>query len=161
MLVMAGFLISRLFYLQVVQAGYWNLLADDQHQLNESLLPTRGEILVHDTTATTGTYPLATNRTMHLLYAIPKQITNAAEVTQALLPLVTLDQQTLLTRLSRPNDLYEPLQHNLTDEQMEAIKNLKLAGLDFIDERVRYYPEKNVGSQVLGFVGYDGDKKVG
>lgn len=151
----------RLFTLQVLQHGFYAALAADSHQLNQQLLPTRGQILVKDPQSTTGVYPMAANKTLHLLYAIPKQVKDPIAAAQALVPLTTLTQDELLTRLNKPNDLYEPLQHSLTDEQRDAIVALKLEGLAFSDEPTRYYPEKNLGSHLLGFLGYSNDEKVG
>lgn len=151
----------RLFTLQVVQHGFYAALAQDQHELSQQLQPTRGEILVHDPQAATGTYPLAANKTLHLLYAIPKQITNPAEAAKTLAPVVDVDEETLFNRLNKPNDLYEPVKHELSDAKQAEIVALKIPGLYFADESTRYYPEKNIGANVLGFIGYDDDKKVG
>lgn len=160
-MVFAALLGLRLFTLQVLQHGFYAALAADAHQLNEQLLPTRGQILVHDAESATGTYPLAANRTLHLLYAVPKQVTNPAATADALLPLVNVTKDELLKRLDKPNDLYEPIQHYLTDDQQAAIAALKLPGIAFSDEQTRYYPEKNLGAHLLGFVGYNGDVKAG
>lgn len=157
----AAVLLLRLLTLQVLQHGFYVALADDQHQLSQELQPHRGQIFVQDAQSQTGTYPLATNKTLHLLYAVPKQVTQPAVVAHQLAPLLTTPEDQLLQRLSKSNDLYEPLQHNMTDEQQKAIADLKITGLYFQDETVRYYPEQNIGSQVLGFVGYSGDTKKG
>lgn len=158
---LAVVIVGRVGWLQVAHGAYYRLLAEDQHQLSAQLEPTRGQILVHDSSSPNGTYPLAANKTLHLLYAIPKQITDPVAAASAVKPFVTLDDTTLLARLSRPNDLYEPIQHGLSDEQMKSIQDLKITGLDFIDETERYYPEKNIGAHVIGFVGFDKDTKVG
>jgi len=160
-MIFAVLLTGRLFWLQVVKAGYYKLLAADQHELSAQLDPVRGEILVHDRTSSNGTYPLAANRTLHLMYAIPKQVTDPVVTAAALQSVYELDEATLLKRLSKANDLYEPLAHGLTDEQKAAVEALNLEGIAFLDERERYYPEKNIGSHLLGFVGYDGDRKLG
>lgn len=159
--VFAAALIVRLFTLQVINHGFYAALAESQHALNEELLPNRGSIYVTDKESATGTYPLVTNKTLHLLFAVPKRITNPAEVAHTLAPFVTLPEADLAKRLDKPNDLYEPIMHNMTDEQMQKVTDLKIVGLAFADESTRYYPEKNVGGQMLGFVGYVGDKKIG
>ncbi len=159
--VVAGVLVWRLFTLQILEHGFYTALADDQHQYSQSLEPERGEILVHDRQSPTGVYPLATNRTLHLLYAVPKQIKDPTQAAAALAPLVSLPPDQLLARLSKTNDLYEPIQHELTDTQRDAILALKIPGLVFRDESRRYYPEKNIGSQLLGFVGFDQDQRLG
>lgn len=159
--VFGALLVLRLFTLQVLQHGFYEALAADAHQLSQQLLPTRGQILVRDPQSATGVYPLATNRTLSLLYAIPKQITDPAATATRLQPFVTMAADELLARLSKPDDLYEPIQHYLTDEQRQAIADLHLAGLAFDDEPTRYYPERNLGAHILGFVGFDGDEKTG
>ena len=159
--VVAALLGLRLFTLQVLQHGFYVALAADTHQLSQQLLPTRGQILVKDPQSTTGVYPLAANKTLHLLYAIPKQVSDPIATADALVPLTTLTKDELLARLDKPNDLYEPIQHSLTDEQRDAITALNIDGLAFSDEQTRYYPEKNLGSHLLGFLGYDNDIKVG
>lgn len=159
--IFAALLVLRLFTLQVIQHGFYAALADDAHQLNAQLLPTRGQILVHDAQSTTGTYPLAANKTLYLLFAVPKQVINPSATADALLPHLSVTREALLQRLDKPNDMYEPIQHGLTDEQHDAITALKLAGIAFSDEPTRYYPEKSIGSQMLGFLGYKNDKKIG
>jgi cell division protein FtsI/penicillin-binding protein 2 len=160
-LVIAAAIMLRLFSLQVMQHGLYTALAQDQQQLSQQLMPKRGTIFVLDPTAATGLYPLSANRTLHLLYAIPKQVTDPAATTKILSQYVTTPIEDILKRLSKANDLYEPIQHYLTDEQKAKIESLQLAGLYFADEDTRYYPEKNFGSHLLGFVGFNEDKKMG
>lgn len=159
--IFASLLIWRLFTLQVIHHGFYSALADDQHQFSEQLWPTRGEILVSERTNTNTLYPLATNQTLYLLYAVPKQISQPAETAKRLDPLVEATEEELYERLNKPNDLYEPLQHHLTADERQAIEQLNLTGLHFDEEPSRYYPEKNIGGQLLGFVGYDDDTRVG
>lgn len=160
-IVFAALLILRLFTLQVIQHGFYDALAADAHQMSEQLLPTRGQILVQDTQSSTGTFPLAANKTLYLLYTVPKQVKDPSATADALLPHVNVLRDELLKRLDKPNDMYEPIQHGLTTEQRDAIAALQLSGIAFSDEPTRYYPEKNIGAHILGFLGYKDDKKVG
>ena len=50
------------------------------------------------------------------------------------------------------------LKRHLTDQQAIAVENLKQPGLNLVDEYKRFYPYGQVGGQVLGFVGVDGDR---
>ncbi|MEI8361269.1 MAG: penicillin-binding protein 2 [bacterium] len=63
--------------------------------------------------------------------------------------------------LTKKNDPYEVLIKKASEEMVEQIKTYKFAGIDFSFEMARYYPENNIGSHLLGFVGYVGDKKQG
>lgn len=71
------------------------------------------------------------------------------------------EYQQLLDRLSKTDDPYEPLQHGVSEKTVEAIKNLGIAGIDAVREPVRYYPFRNVGAHVAGFIGSDGEKITG
>ncbi len=42
-----------------------------------------------------------------------------------------------------------------------AKRELKLDGIAFMMKKHRFYPEKNIGSHILGFVGYDGSEEHG
>lgn len=67
----------------------------------------------------------------------------------------------LLEKLKKENDPYEPLRNRVAEEEVKKIGELKIEGIGFADEDVRFYPEKNVGSHILGFLGFKDDKKVG
>jgi cell division protein FtsI/penicillin-binding protein 2 len=53
------------------------------------------------------------------------------------------------------------LKKQLSDEEVNKIKEIKLSGIYFDHEGFRYYPQGSLLSQVLGFVGYKGDTKQG
>lgn len=63
--------------------------------------------------------------------------------------------------LTKKDDPYEVLFKKADEDLVNKIKEYKFAGIDFSFEMARYYPEHNVGSHLLGFVGYVGDKKQG
>lgn len=77
-----GFLIvGRLFYLQVFKHSFYIAKANGQQQTESTILPERGQILMLDRykTGADVTYPLAANRQMALIYAIPRDVKNKAE----------------------------------------------------------------------------------
>ncbi len=59
----------------------------------------------------------------------------------------------LLARLSKGNDPYEPIERNVPQETLDRITNAKLAGIDYVLEPVRAYPEKKLGGHLIGFLG--------
>ncbi|MCG2695626.1 hypothetical protein L6248_01690, partial [Candidatus Parcubacteria bacterium] len=63
--------------------------------------------------------------------------------------------------LSKKNDPYEPIADKVGEEALEKIKQLDMPGIGYIMKKYRFYPEDNIGSHVLGFVGYVGDDKRG
>lgn len=66
-----------------------------------------------------------------------------------------------LQRLDKPGDPYEPIKRKVDKETLDKVLAIKTDGLDFFYEKHRYYPEKEIGSQMIGFVGFKGDKQVG
>lgn len=64
-------------------------------------------------------------------------------------------------KLSKANDPYEPLQRKVPEDKLDDIMNKGFAGIYYSQESFRYYPENNVGSHFLGFVGYNSDGQAG
>lgn len=160
-LLFATLIVLRLFNVQVLQHSFYTALASGQHELYQQLFPERGEIYAQDKFSQDGLYKIVVNKEMHLLYAVPKQIDDPEDVTKRLLPYVDLDQQTLLDRLSKEDDQYEPIQHKVSDFEKGEIEKLELPGLHFTAEDWRHYPEENYTSHLTGFVGYVGDERRG
>ena len=69
--------------------------------------------------------------------------------------------QELLDHLSKKNDPYEPLKRGVEEAAVNEIKKLAIAGIDAVREPIRYYPLKNIGSQLAGFLGSDGEHIAG
>lgn len=66
-----------------------------------------------------------------------------------------------LTVLSKHNDPYEPIAKKVDDETLNKLMEMKLQGIDYIMEEHRFYPEKNIASNFIGFVGFAGDERRG
>lgn len=64
---------------------------------------------------------------------------------------------TLIDRLSKRDDPYEPVARSVTDEELDLLKTLDTDALDYIVEAARAYPEPGFGGQVLGFLGRKDD----
>jgi len=63
--------------------------------------------------------------------------------------------------LSKKDDPYEPIAKDVDEETLNIVKQKKLEGIDYVMENGRFYPEKNIGAHILGFVGYVGNEKEG
>lgn len=67
------------------------------------------------------------------------------------------ETEILIERLSKLDDPYEPVARDVSQDKLDAILSQNLAGIDYILEDVRTYPENGFGGHVLGFLGHDGD----
>ena len=157
----SSILVVRLFTLQVLAHGFYEALASGQHEIEQRLLPDRGEIYAHDRYSDGQLFPLATNEERFLVYAVPKRIEDPEDVTEKLESFITLDKETLLARLSKSDDVYEPIEHNISVATKEKIEALEIDGISFISEKGRLYPEGSLASQILGFLGMSEDVKKG
>jgi cell division protein FtsI/penicillin-binding protein 2 len=150
----------RLFYLQVVNRDYYERLATDQHEFEKTILPTRGEIYL--TSYLNGQSLLvATNITKNLVYAVPKEITDIPATASKLSKVLELPKEEIEAKLNGMNKNYVIIKKQLTDEASEAVKALDLIGVNLEPETVRYYPENNLASHVLGFLGFKDNMRVG
>ena len=148
-------MIFRLFYLQILQYGFYSLYASDQHELAAKLQPTRGQILVCDK-ADGALHPLATNRLTWQVYASPKDMDDPVSVAHALSSVLQVPDADIVVKLTRdPEDPYELIAKGVDSEAVKALKEQSLPGVGFLQSSSRLYPEKNIGGQLIGFVAYD------
>ena len=186
----AGIIALRLFSLQILNNDFYSALAAGQHEIYKAIFPERGRILMQEVGGSSATqdeklYPLATNQSLYLVYVDPRKIKNAEELAKKLVDILYVreekegeeltpeeiediefvDKKNLeeefLAKLKKENDPYEPLRHGVPETTVTKIKDLQAEGIGYIEEEARYYPENNLGSHFLGFVGTKDNKKIG
>ena len=165
-IILIGFvLVFRLFSLQILQHDFYKVLAENQHQTYQILFPKRGEIFIKDRfygmNPSSQLFPLAVNKELLMVYAVPKKIEDKEEVAKLLAPLLGMDGDILKQKISKKNDPYEPLKHKLSPEIVEKIKELNIKGIEFATENWRYFPANSLACHVIGFVGFSDDERVG
>ncbi|MCX6797042.1 MAG: penicillin-binding protein 2 [Candidatus Doudnabacteria bacterium] len=160
LLLVLAIIVARLFLLQIIGGKTAREEAQNQHSIYQKLLPSRGEIKIVDK-ANQETFVVATNIKKYLVYAVPGEIQNSKIAADNLSAALGLDSKEVLEKISNQSRKYVPLKKQLSEEEQEKIKDLKLPGIYFDAEEARFYPQKNSLSQTLGFVGFKGDKKEG
>jgi cell division protein FtsI (penicillin-binding protein 3) len=144
------FCLIRLFYIQFFRANYLASLAEKQHNLFIELEPRRG--IIYDTNLK----PQAVNILVDSLYACPSEIADKDKeaIIRQLLPILEVDYAYLKERLYRKKSFIW-LDRKISSQKVEAIKKLKIKGLDFIKESKRFYPNSYLTSHIVGFAGLD------
>lgn len=150
---------ARLFSLQILNHNFYKALAQDQHQFFEKLVPSRGRIFLQDKSAML--YPLAINKDYLMVYAVPREIQNPKEVAECLSDILQMQKEELFNILNQPDDPYEPLKGEISQKVVEEISALNLTGIYLGYQPGRWYPQESLASHVLGFVGYQGEEKIG
>ena len=160
--VIALFLIVllKLFQIQVISNNFYKALAQNQYEFFEKIIPERGEIFINDTYSDK-IYPLAVNRELSLVYAVPKDIVNKKETATRLSKLLEMEEANIFNIINKENDPYEVIKHKIQDEVVEKIKNENIVGIKTSPEIIRYYPGNYLAANVIGFVGYSGHEKAG
>jgi cell division protein FtsI/penicillin-binding protein 2 len=151
-------LIGRLFFLQVLNQGYWRALAKGQQKLFLEIPGERGEVFLRDKEG--GLYPLAINKEWTLIYVAPNEIKEREEVSQKLAEILELDKNFILEKLNKET-FYEIIKKKLGEEEIEKIKALNLAGVYLEKERGRFYPQEFLASKTIGFLDADRQGKYG
>ncbi len=160
--------LTRLFILQIIQYDYYHALAQGQHQLYKTLFPERGEIFLQDLSSKQrygedDYCPLAVNKKFKRVYLVPSDIADEEKENLAnkLVEILDLDKETVLQRMNKLNDPYEPLKSKVDEEEVKKIEELNINGVGLASEDWRYYPNKTLASHLSGFVGIVDEKRVG
>ena len=83
-----------------------------------------------------------------------RRTSNIEEVIKKLSPILNIKDEFLLDRFKNNNSGIE-LANELTANQAKKIKNLNISGLDLVKYSQRYYPQRNLYSNLIGFVYYE------
>ncbi|MCX6762960.1 MAG: penicillin-binding protein 2 [Candidatus Moranbacteria bacterium] len=157
-LAVAGVIFFRMYNLQVSAHGYYQELASNQHKIYQDLIPKRGEIYAKDGN---GYYPVAVNRELSLVFAVPREVEDVPSEAHELAVILQLDERDLKEKLDQPDGWYAVIAHKVEDDKAQEIISKKLKGIYLSAEPERFYPAGNFASQLVGFVGSDGEKTVG
>jgi cell division protein FtsI (penicillin-binding protein 3) len=87
--------------------------------------------------------------------AHPKQIKNVAATARDLAKALCLDRNDLVKKLSS-NTPFVWIERHVTPKKVEVVEALNIEGVVFKSERSRFYPNKTLAAQIVGFSGVDG-----
>ena len=148
-------ILGRLYYLQVVLGEHYRVWAQGlQNYQRQNRDVERGEIFF------AGGEPLAINKAFDYVYASPIKIADKHDAAQKLSEIIGIDAGELEERISG-DSLYAAVKDKLTEEEVNKIKEAGIAGI-YLDKKVmRYYPQGNVASQLVGFVDDSGIGRYG
>lgn len=159
-LVGAFAILLRLFMLQVLDHRYYAALALNNHEIYQQLYPHRGSIFFQDTRTQYKEYPVSVNRQYYSLYAVPRDVPSEhiASTTDFLARTLNLsdeEKKSVLEKLSKKNDPYEPIAKKVSEDVKDVIMGAHMPGISAAGQEFRYYPEGNLASNVLGFTSHN------
>ncbi len=87
--------------------------------------------------------------------ARPKRIKEPRKTAKALAKILKIDRRKILKRLKTKSP-FVWIKRQANPKEKAAVEGLQLQGIEFVPERNRFYPNKTLASQALGFTGLDG-----
>ena len=145
-----GVLALRAAVLQVFPNKRLEALQNRQFQTVITLQNRRGAIVDRNGR------DLALSTKAYSLYADPKLIDGKKWVSRKLAPIIGDSANTIYSKIKDKNRRFVWIERLMTEEKAEQIKNLNVKGLQIVEEFKRVYPNENLLSQVIGFVGQEG-----
>ena len=153
-LLLAGVLMARLFYLQVLNYQLYQTKADDNRVMLVTEPPPRG--LIYDRNGVV----LADNRPIHSLTVTPERIKSMPQLRKILSGLIDISSDEWdqfdekLKEYRRPYQSIT-LKSQLTDEEWArvAVNLYKLDGVQVEAQLTRYYPYGKAFAHAVGYVG--------
>jgi cell division protein FtsI (penicillin-binding protein 3) len=149
-------ILIRLMQLQIFQHASFVLLATQQQQKCRSILAPRG--VIYDSHMD----ELATSVMVSTSVVEPRRMQDLPTAAQSLAEILGLDPQELLSRMSDPKRRsFLVVKHRIDPQEEKRIKALNLDGVNFVDESMRVYPNRDLASQTLGFVNRNNEGGAG
>ena len=99
---------------------------------------------------------IATDIAVASLYADPRKILDVEEAIESITAIIPeLDSKTLYTKLTQPNRAFVWLKRQVSPEERDAVYNLGIPGVGFVNERRRVYPLGRLAAHTVGYVDLD------
>lgn len=145
-----GVLALRAAVLQVFPNERLKALQTKQFQTVITLQSRRGAIVDRNGR------DLALSTKAYSVYADPKIIEKKKWVARKLAPILGMSAASIYSKIKDKNRRFIWIQRLVDQETGEQVKALNIKGLQTVEEFRRVYPNENLLSQVIGFVGQEG-----
>lgn len=158
-LVLCG-VIARMYYLQVIEHEHFQTLSTDNRVKLQPIPPSRG--LIFDRNGV----PLAQNLPSYSLEVTPEEVDDIDQMIEDLSEVIEITKRDIkrFKRLSRHKRRFDsfPIRVHLNDEELArfAVNRHKFPGVDIKATLTRNYPEAELTSHVLGYVGRINKKEL-
>ncbi|MFH1853829.1 MAG: penicillin-binding transpeptidase domain-containing protein [Candidatus Omnitrophota bacterium] len=138
----------RLFFVQLGAARPLSKLASDQYKTYFCLLPRRG--VIYDCRKK----ELAISINLSSIFADPLMIENKESAADKLAKVLSMDKENALSKL-KEGQRFVWLARKVQPDIEKAARALSIKGIGFIKEPQRVYPNGELASHIIGFVGID------
>ena len=148
-LLLLGAALARAVWIQVVKGPEYAAMALRQHRETVVVPASRGTIVDRNGE------PLAIGRLATTVYANPRQVNDARDLTLAASKQLGLDPAELYPMLVDRSRGFVYVARKADPRKAKILQSQDFAGLGFYPEELRFYPQGPVAAQVLGYAGLD------
>jgi cell division protein FtsI/penicillin-binding protein 2 len=148
-LVLLAAALARSVWLQVIKGPEYAAMALRQHRETVVVPAARGTIVDRNGE------PLALGKVATTIYANPRQVDDARDLTLAAGKVLGADPAVLYPTLVDRSRGFVYVARKADPRKAEKLETLGYAGLGFYPEELRYYPQGPVAAQILGYAGLD------
>jgi cell division protein FtsI/penicillin-binding protein 2 len=165
-LIVGATIVSRLFFLQILERKLYGAQALGQQVAFNNIAGSRGQIFCVSSQETKGSKEsgevksLAINKDSWTISANPKDIPDKEAFADILSKNISQSSQLILSELNS-QDSYIVIQKGLSSAELSKIKALNLKGLSWQNVSDRFYPQGEMASETLGFLGGSGSGQYG
>ena len=138
----------KAMYLQVFRCAWLSQKAADQYEVSFKSSGKRGTIFDRNLRE------MAVSIDVTSIAAHPTQIENPKSAAKLLSKALKIDRKMLAKKLNSKKK-FVWVKRKVTPKEAEAVKKLNMDGLDFIPEHKRFYPNKTLAAQLIGFTDID------
>jgi len=138
----------KAMYLQVFRCSWLSQKAADQYEVSFKSSGKRGTIFDRNLRE------MAVSIDVMSIAAHPTQIENSKSAAKLLSKALNIDRKILVKKL-KSKKKFVWIKRKVTPKEAEAVKKLNMDGLDFIPEHKRFYPNKTLAAQLIGFTDID------
>lgn len=139
---------AKAMYLQVFRCSWLSQKAADQYEVSLKSSGKRGTIFDRNLRE------MAVSIDVTSIAAHPPQIEHPRSAARSLSKALKIDRKVLVKKLNSKKK-FVWVKRKVTPKEAEAVRKLNMDGLDFIPEHKRFYPNKTLASQLIGFTNID------
>jgi len=165
-LILGAAIISRLFFLQILDRKLYGAEALGQQVAFNNVVGSRGQIFCENSQEKKGVQgsgevkSLAINKDSWMISVNPKDVPDKQAFAEILSKNINQTPEQIVLELNS-QDSYVVIEKDLSSEELNKIKVLNLKGLSWQNSPKRFYPQGQMASQVLGFLGGMGSGQYG
>ena len=158
-ILVALFLIGRLYIVQIVRGAGYQRDATAQYVAPNPDTGSRGSIFFHDRNGEL--VSAAVMQTGWRIAIKPEDISDPETVYEKLNARTPIDRERFFASVGKKSDPYEEIAFRVADDVGPEIRSLKIPGVILVQDQWRFYPAGSLAAQTVGFVGFRGETKAG